>query len=87
MAHTPLPPHCGGSILFCMFAGKVRILPLGRNGFMEQKQRLPRDVVGEDPLLLDYWPRMHPMARRRLLESNISVSTLGELKKLDEELR
>ena len=54
---------------------------------MEQKQRITRDVVGEDPLLLNYWKEMHPMARRRLLESDISVSTLGELKKLDEELR
>lgn len=53
---------------------------------MEQYYRLPQDVVGHDPVLLSYWDRMPPRARLRLLESDISVSTLGELQKLGEEL-
>lgn len=53
---------------------------------MEQYYRLPRDVVGQDPALLSYWNEMPAKAQLRLLESTISVSTLGELKKLAEEL-
>ena len=53
---------------------------------MEKKLRSPRDVVGEDPALLTYWNQMPVRAQLRLLESEISVSTLGELKKLGEEL-
>ena len=53
---------------------------------MEQSYRLPQDVVGHDPVLLSYWDKMPPRARLRLLESDISVSTLGELQKLGEEL-
>ena len=49
---------------------------------MEQYYRLPQDVVGHDPVLLSYWDKMPPRARLRLLESDISVSTLGELQKL-----
>ena len=48
--------------------------------------RHPRDVVGTDPALLAYWEQMPPRAQLRLLESKITVSTLGELKKLGEEL-
>jgi len=53
---------------------------------MTRKTRTPRDVVGDDPALLEYWQSMHAVSRQRLLNSAISVSTLGELKKLDEEL-
>ena len=53
---------------------------------MEQKTRLPQDVVGHDAVLLSYWDEMPARARLRLLDSRISVSTLGELKKLAEEL-
>ncbi len=53
---------------------------------MEQYLRLPQDVVGHDPALLSYWDQMPARAQLRLLESGISVSTLGELKKLAEEL-
>lgn len=53
---------------------------------MKQYYRHPRDVVGSDPVLLAYWDEMPPKAQLRLLESTISVSTLGELKKLGEEL-
>ena len=42
--------------------------------------------MGHDPVLLSYWDKMPPRARLRLLESDISVSTLGELQKLGEEL-
>ena len=42
--------------------------------------------MGHDPVLLSYWHKMPGRARLRLLESSISVSTLGELKKLGEEL-
>lgn len=53
---------------------------------MKQIFRHPRDVVGRDPALLAYWEQMPPKAQLRLLESSITVSTLGELKKLGEEL-
>lgn len=53
---------------------------------MEQFYRLPQDVVGHDPALLSYWKQIPARAQLRLLESGISVSTLGELKKLGEEL-
>ncbi|MCF2596678.1 hypothetical protein [Pseudoflavonifractor phocaeensis] len=53
---------------------------------MEQFYRHPRDVVGGDPELLAYWNQIPPRARLRLLDSTITVSTLGELKKLAEEL-
>lgn len=53
---------------------------------MKQYFRLPQDVVGHDPVLLSYWDQMPARAQLRLLESTISVSTLGELKKLAEEL-
>lgn len=53
---------------------------------MEQYYRLPQDVVGHDAALLSYWDQMPAKAQLRLLESSITVSTLGELKKLAEEL-
>ena len=53
---------------------------------MEQFYRHPREVVGSDPELLAYWNQIPPKARLRLLDSTITVSTLGELKKLSEEL-
>ena len=53
---------------------------------MEQYYRLPQDVVGHDPVLLSYWDQMPAKAQLRLLESTISVSTLGELQKLSSAL-
>lgn len=53
---------------------------------MEQKERTVRDVVGDDPALLGYWQQISPQVQRRLLDSTINVCTLGELKKLAEEL-
>ena len=53
---------------------------------MEQYYRLPQDVVGHDAVLLSYWDRMPAKARLKLLESDITVSTLGELKMLADEL-
>ena len=50
----------------------------------EQYYRLPQDVVGHDAELLSYWDQMPAKAQLRLLESDISVSTLGELKMLTE---
>ena len=50
----------------------------------EQYYRLPQDVVGHDAALLSYWDRMPARAQLRLLESGISVSTLGELRMLAE---
>ena len=47
--------------------------------------RLPQDVVGHDAALLSYWDQMPAKAQLRLLESTITVSTLGELKMLSEE--
>ena len=46
---------------------------------MEQYFRLPQDVVGHDAALLSYWDTMPAKAQLRLLESEITVSTLGEL--------
>ncbi|MGI5962822.1 MAG: hypothetical protein ACOX7N_03780 [Lawsonibacter sp.] len=54
---------------------------------MKQFFRQPRDVIGDDPELQACWNQLPPSARLRMLESGISVSTLGELKKLGEELR
>ena len=48
----------------------------------EQYYRLPQDVVGHDAALLSYWDTMPAKAQLRLLESEITVSTLGELKML-----
>lgn len=53
---------------------------------MEQYYRLPQDVVGHDPVLLSYWKQVPARAQLRMLESSITVSTLGELKKLAEGL-
>ena len=53
---------------------------------MEQYYRLPQDVVGHDPQLLSYWDQLSARAQLRLLESTITVSTLGELQRLGEEL-
>ena len=50
----------------------------------EQYYRLPQDVVGHDAVLLSYWDTMPAKAQLRLLESTITVSTLGELKLLSE---
>ena len=60
----------------------------GRETLMEQFEqyyRLPQDVVGHDAALLSYWDQMPAKAQLRLLESTITVSTLGELKMLAEE--
>ena len=46
----------------------------------EQYYRLPQDVVGHDAALLSYWDTVPAKAQLRLLESDITVSTLGELK-------
>lgn len=52
----------------------------------EQYYRLPQDVVGHDACLLSYWDTIPAKAQLRLLESKITVSTLGELKMLADEL-
>jgi len=52
---------------------------------MKQLRR-PQDVVGEDRALLRYWSTMPPRVQAQLLGSSISVSTLGELKMLREDL-
>ena len=52
----------------------------------EQYYRLPQDVVGHDAALLSYWDTMPAKVQLRLLESGISVSNLGEMKMLAEEL-
>ena len=54
---------------------------------MEQYYRLPQDVVGHDAALLSYWDQIPAKAQLRLLESNVTVSTLGELKMLAEQLQ
>ena len=42
-------------------------------------------MIGHDAALLSYWDQMPAKAQLRLLESTITVSTLGELKMLAEE--
>ena len=67
-------------------SGKLR---LERRVLMEQYEqyyRLPQDVVGHNAALLSYWDQIPAKAQLRLLESNITVSTLGELKMLAERL-
>lgn len=55
---------------------------------MKQYFRRPQDVVGEDRDLLTYWNTMSGSGKvqLRLLESGLSVSTLGELKMLQEQI-
>lgn len=53
---------------------------------MQQYYRRPQDVVGKDDALLTYWNTMSGKVQLRLLESDISVSTLGELQLLQEHL-
>lgn len=53
---------------------------------MKQYFRRPQDVVGEDRDLLTYWNTMSGKVQLRLLESGLSVSTLGELKMLQEQI-
>ena len=53
---------------------------------MKQYFRHPRDVVGEDPALLSYWEKTPGKVQLRLLESTISVSTLGELQMLRDQI-
>ena len=72
--------------VFCMFFAFRGMMKGKRREPMEQFYRHPRDVVGGDPELLAYWNQIPPRARLRLLDSTITVSTLGELKKLAEEL-
>ena len=71
-----------------MYGGpRIRTSYAGREEPMEQFEqyyRLPQDVVGHDAVLLSYWDQMPARARLRLLESDITVSTLGELKMLAE---
>lgn len=50
----------------------------------EQYYRLPQDVVGHDAVLLSYWDQMPAKAQLRILKSDVTVSTLGELKLLAE---
>ena len=52
----------------------------------DQYYRLPQDVVGHDATLLSYWDQMPAKAQLKLLESEITVSTLGELRMLAERL-
>ena len=53
---------------------------------MIQYFRHPRDVVGRDDTLLEYWATMPGKVQLQLLESSLNVSTLGELKMLREHL-
>ena len=55
---------------------------------MTEREKMLAGAVYDcgDPELLAYWNQIPPRARLRLLDSTITVSTLGELKKLAEEL-
>lgn len=54
---------------------------------MEDFSRTPQDVVGQDPGLLDYWDKMPDSVKRSLLSSQATVSTLGELQLLCDQIR
>lgn len=54
---------------------------------MPEYARTVKDVIGEDKALLDYWDKMPDMVKGQLLDSNASVSTLGELVILSNQLR
>lgn len=49
--------------------------------------RQPQDVVGWNRELLDYFDQMPGKVQIQLLQSKVSVSTLGELKLLEEHFR
>jgi len=51
---------------------------------MEKRYRQPQDVVGWNPELLAHWDAMPGKVQLRLLDSDMTVSTLGELKMLEE---
>ncbi len=53
---------------------------------MKQYFRRPQDVVGKDDALLNYWNTMPGKVRLRLLESSITVATLGELQMLRDQI-
>ncbi len=49
--------------------------------------RSPRDVIGNNPIMMAYWDQMPDEARRYLLSSNIQIPTLGELELMNEQLK
>ena len=49
--------------------------------------RTPQDVVGNDPELLRYWDSIPDKIQKRLLASTITVSTLGELQIMVDQLK
>ena len=53
---------------------------------MQQDFRRPQDVVGKDDALLNYWNTMPGKVQLRLLESSITVATLGELQMLRDQI-
>lgn len=48
------------------------------------KIRQPKDVVGHNAELLAYFDTMSGKAQLAILQSDVSVSTLGELKLMEE---
>lgn len=54
---------------------------------MEEYYRTVEDVVGKNPVLLDYWDHMPDAVKRMMLESDTTVSTLGELQLMANQLR
>lgn len=53
---------------------------------MDRPNRRPRDVVGDDPVLLHCWDDLPDQVKRQLLDSTYTVSTLGELQLLAQQL-
>lgn len=53
---------------------------------MQQYFRRPQDVVGKDDVLLNYWNTMPGKVQLRLLNSGITVATLGELQLLRDQI-
>lgn len=54
---------------------------------MDHQERLVEDVIGQDKALLDYWDKMPDKVKQQLLASDVSVSTLGELQLMANQLR
>lgn len=54
---------------------------------MEEYSRTVEQVIGHDPALLEYWDKLPDTTKKSLLCSNATVSTLGELQILSNQLQ
>ncbi len=52
---------------------------LGKKEGEKMESRSVTDVIGKEEYMLAYWDRIPDMVKQQLLQSNVSVSTVGEL--------